>query len=48
VPFIFQESLFPEKGKNKLKTSKSRENAYELIHEICKFEKSDGTLSNGL
>jgi len=40
VPFIFQQSLFPEKGRNKLKTSKSRQDAYDLINEICKFEKN--------
>ena len=32
VPFIFQLSLFPEKGRNKLKTAKSRQDAYELIY----------------
>lgn len=48
VPFIFQQSLFPDKGRNKLKTSKSRQDAYNLIYEICKFEKNDGTLSGGL
>ena len=48
VPFIFQQSLFPEKGRNKLKTSKSRQDAYDLIYEICKFESDDGKLSGGL
>lgn len=48
VPFIFQQSLFPEKGRNKLKTSKSRLDAYDLIYEICKFETEDGKLSGGL
>lgn len=47
VPFIFQQSLFPEKGRNKLKTSKSRQDAYDLINEICKFEKN-GQLAGGL
>lgn len=32
VPFIFQQSLFPDKGRNKLKTAKSRQDAYELIY----------------
>lgn len=32
VPFIFQQSLFPEKGRNKLKTAKSRQDAYNLIY----------------
>lgn len=32
VPFIFQQSLFPENGRNKLKNSKSRQDAYQLIY----------------
>lgn len=32
VPYIFQSSLFPENGKNKLKNSKSRQDAYDLIY----------------
>ena len=48
VPFIFQQSLFPENGRNKLKSSKSRQDAYQLIYEICKFQKADGELSDGL
>lgn len=48
VPFIFQKSLFPENGRNKLKNSKSRQDAYQLIYEICKYQKSDNQLSGGL
>ena len=48
VPFIFQQSLFPENGRNKLKNSKSRQDAYQLIYEICKYQKADGKLSEGL
>ena len=48
VPFIFQQSLFPEHGRNKLKNSKSRQDAYHLIYEICKYQNSDGNLAGGL
>ena len=47
VSFIFQKSLFPENGKNKLKNSKSRQDAYELIYEICKYKDETG-VSPGL
>ena len=37
VGFLFQKSLFPESGQNKLKNSKSRHEAYELLCEICQL-----------
>jgi ubiquitin carboxyl-terminal hydrolase 34 len=43
VQFIFQKSLFPEDGKNKLKNSKSRQDAYELVSEICQYKNEEGT-----
>lgn len=48
MPFIFEQSLFPENGRNKLKNSKSRQDAYQLIYEICKYRKADDQLSDGL
>lgn len=47
VKYIFQNNLFPESGQNKLKNSKSRKDAYELIYEICKI-KVEGDRSLGL
>lgn len=35
VRFLFQQSLFPESGQNKLKNGRSRKEAYELLYEIC-------------
>ena len=42
VKFLFQQSLFPESGQNKLKNSKSRKEAYELLYEICSIRNKDG------
>jgi len=41
IPFVknlFQNSLFPEHGHNKLKNAKSRKDAYDLIYEICSLK----------
>lgn len=32
VGYLFQNSLFPENGHNKLKNSKTRKDAYELVY----------------
>lgn len=42
VKFLFQNSLFPESGQNKLKNSKSRKEGYELLHEICSLRDEKG------
>jgi len=42
VKFLFQNSLFPESGQNKLKNSKSRKEGYELLHEICSLRDDKG------
>ncbi len=42
VKFLFQQSLFPESGQNKLKNSKSRKEAYELLHSICSLRDEKG------
>ena len=42
VRFLFQNSLFPESGQNKLKNSKSRHEAYELLCEICALRDEKG------
>lgn len=42
VKFLFQHSLFPEAGKNKLKNSKSRREAYELLYAICSIRDEKG------
>lgn len=42
VKFLFQNSLFPESGQNKLKNSKSRKEGYELIHAICSLRDEKG------
>jgi hypothetical protein len=42
VKFLFQQSLFPETGKNKLKNAKSRREAYELLYAICSIRDAKG------
>lgn len=42
VRFLFQQSLFPESGKNKLKNAKSRREAYELLYAICSIRNEQG------
>ncbi len=42
VVYLFQNSLFPEHGQNKLKNSKTRKDAYELIYEICSLKTEKG------
>lgn len=42
VKFLFQQSLFPESGQNKLKNSKSRKEAYELLHAVCSLRDEKG------
>lgn len=38
VSYLFKNSLFPENGQNKLKNSKTRKDAYELVYEICSLK----------
>ena len=42
VKSLFQNSLFPESGQNKLKNSRSRKEGYELLHGICSLRDDDG------
>lgn len=42
VGYLFQNSLFPDNGQNKLKNSKTRKDAYELIYEICSLKTVNG------
>jgi hypothetical protein len=42
VGYLFQNSLFPESGHNKLKNAKTRKAAYELVYEICSLKTEKG------